>query len=466
MSPSIGEVRHDLAALSRFIDSIALDYVREENFPSYLKASKRFLIYIDDLARATNSYLSQFLSALDPALPLADPELFYDQTKVVRTLRLAWFQLHELIKPALDADTLHVPYWFMNSLTARFRQLPGFHDVDFAVLHATELNYFQIGANYIRTLAANIRSIVPGAPEFPLNLGIIALPYSQSSSLFLNAALAHEMGHFAFQERNEAAFLSRLVVTEVQNAATSPLSRLDLAWCQGRILDWCQEIYCDLFALWLIGPSFSFSFIELFAYTRLAPIITHGTTLPPIASESRFSDGHPASAFRLGEHVRFLQRRKLGWWDQIKNGTSHYIALLADAAALKEKDFSFGSQFRPGLEATALKAFFSTVGNVSTRVEEAFRNVSAEVDTFDDQQELIKKYLSYGVVPSRLVSNGKVVTPSPVALINAAHLFTLQELDKLIDRIEGAKPDCLECRARWSQRVEMWTGKALEDVSG
>ena len=194
MPPSIGEVRHDLAALSRFIDSIALDCVRDDYFPAYVEASKRFLIYIDDLARATKSYLSQFLSTLDPALPLADPEDFYDRTKVVRTLRMAWFQLHELIKPALDADTLHVPYWIVNSLTARFRLLPGFHDVDFAVLHATELNYFQIGANYIRTLADNIRSIVTNAPPFPPDLGIIALPYSQSSSLFLNAPLAHEIG--------------------------------------------------------------------------------------------------------------------------------------------------------------------------------------------------------------------------------------------------------------------------------
>ncbi len=113
-----------------------------------------------------------------------------------------------------------------------------------------------------------------------------------------------------------------------------------------------------------------------------------------------------------------------------------------------------------------MKAFFSVVGNVSTRVEEVFRNVSTEVKFFDEQQKLIKDYLSYGVVPSRLVSHGAVVTPSPVALINAAHLFTLQELDKLINRIERTDKDCLECRARWSERVEMWTGKALEDVSG
>jgi len=101
MPPSIGEVRHDLAALSRFINSIALDCVRDDAFPSYAKATQIFLSYIDGLARATNSYLSQFLSALnlDPTLPLKDPEDFYDRTKVVRTLRMAWFQLHELIKP-------------------------------------------------------------------------------------------------------------------------------------------------------------------------------------------------------------------------------------------------------------------------------------------------------------------------------------------------------------------------------
>jgi hypothetical protein len=153
----------------------------------------------------------------------------------------------------------------VRALTSRFRLIAGFDQAEFAVLHSTELNYFQMRASDMREFAKQIAAIVPGAPPFP-QLGIVAIPYSQSSSLFLNVALSHEMGHFAFQERDEAAKLSPAVVKAIQASAGSTLPPLDLAWCKGRVLRWCEEVYCDLFALSLVGPAFSFSFIELFAY--------------------------------------------------------------------------------------------------------------------------------------------------------------------------------------------------------
>jgi hypothetical protein len=51
-------------------------------------------------------------------------------------------------------------------------------------------------------------------------------------------------------------------------------------------------------------------------------------------------------------------------------------------------------------------------------------------------------------------------------LLNAANLFYLERLDLLIGKIRGGRPDCLECRALWAERVEMWTSKALEDIAG
>jgi hypothetical protein len=468
MPPGVDEVRHDAASLQRFVDSIASSCHRDEEYPCYEGASKKFFKYIHSLGEATKNYLAQFVSSLDPNLASSDPQDFYSQTQVIRTLRHSWFDLHQLVKPALDADTLHIPYPLVRALTSRFRSIKGFDRAEFAVLHSTELNYFQIRASNMRKFAADIAAIVPSAPPFP-ELGIVAIPYSQSSSLFLNVALAHEMGHFAFQEHDEASKLGPSAIRAIQSAAGRVLLPIELAWCKDRVLRWCEEVYCDLFALLLIGPAFSFSFIELFAYSRLAPNLTPGgATTAPIASETTFRDTHPAAAYRLGEHVRFLQRADIDWWHKIEGSSSHYVRLLLDASALPvtTTTYKFVTQYnKPGLEKIALDAFFATANDLSATVKATFAGVPSEADVFKDQCPLIQEYLSCGVVPSRLVSDKGVYSPSIVSLVNSAYLFYVNQLDTLISKIAGAKAECLECRSLWAERVEMWTSKALEDVT-
>jgi hypothetical protein len=472
MPVGIDQVRHDAASLYQFIDSIASDCQRIEQYPSYTKPSKLFFTYIHDLAFATKAYVADFVNSLDPASAVADPQDFYSRTQVIRTLRMSWFELHNWVKPALDADTLHFPFSLVKALTARLQSLAGFKNAEFAVLHSTQLNYFQIGARQFRDFAQEIGQIVPSAPPFPSNLGIIALPYSQSSNTFLNIALAHEMGHFVFQERNEAARLTSYVLAEIQRAAAQPLANLDFVWSKDRVLQWCEEIYCDLFALWLIGPSFSFAFIELFAYSRLAPRATQsGGTLAPIASLSAFYDSHPAPAFRLGEHVRFLKSPDVDWWDKIESGTSHYLQLLSEAEALPQSIFGFSTshqqsqQYQTDLNSITLRAFWGVMDRIRDAISSTFAGVSSESNLFKQLREPISEYLSYGVVPSRIVLEGNAITPSVAPVVNAAHLFYLEQLDTLINRIRGAQVECLDCRALWSERVEMWTSKALEDIT-
>jgi hypothetical protein len=465
MPLGVDEVRHDAASLHRFIDSIASSCQRNDEYPCYEEASRKFFDYIYSLAGATKAYLALFVSTLDPSLASSDPQDFYSQTQVIRTLRDSWFELHQLVKPALDADTLHIPYSLVHALTRRFRRITGFDKAEFAVLHSTELNYFQIRASNMRKFATEIAAIVPGAPPFP-QLGIIAIPYSQSASLFLNVALAHEMGHFAFQERDEASRLSPAVLSAIQAAAVGALSPLDLTWCKDRVLRWCEEVYCDLFALSLIGPSFSFAFIELFAYSRLAPnLAPSGGTTAPIGSVATFGDTHPAAAFRLGEHVRFMQDANIGWWDRIRGSSNHYVRLLLDAATIPSTSYTFVTQYKPALAGVVMTAFLATVSALSASVKSTFAGVPTEADLFESQCQLIQEYLSFGVVPSRLVSENATYSPSSVALVNASYMFYLDHLDTLISKIAGSRAECLECRALWSERVEMWTSKALEDVS-
>jgi hypothetical protein len=231
-----------------------------------------------------------------------------------------------------------------------------------------------------------------------------------------------------------------------------------------------------LFALWLIGPCFSFSFIEIFALSRLVPSVSPtGEYIPGIAGAATFADSHPAKAFRIGEQVRFLKREELGWWDEInektnekdKLRTSHYLTVMAEAEGLPKEAFKYQSQSKPALSQAILETFLLAVGEVSSVVTEAFAGVPSETGSFHDQRSMIEKYLSFGVVPSRLVfPNGEVQIPAIVALLNAANLFYLERLDLLISKIRGGQADCLECRALWAERVEMWTSKALEDIAG
>lgn len=483
MPPRIEDVRHDAAALHRFIDSIASGCRVAEGYPSYAESSVAFFDYIRSLAEKTKAYLARFVDDLDPQLAVDDPYDFYGRTQIVRNLRLNWFELHKLVKPALDADTLHVPCPLVDALTARLRMIKGFEKARFAVLHTNQLNYFQIGAKDVRDFAAGIAMIVPDAPPFPKDLGIIAHPYSQSSSIFLNFALAHEMGHFVFQERREARRIlpgiARSLKASIKSLKKSTpgmnLGLRDPEWCRDRVLGWCEEIYCDLFALWLIGPCFSFSFIELFGLSRLSSSAAPaGDSLPPIAKAANFTDSHPAMAFRIGEHVRFLKSKELGWWDEInvkaedgsKDRTSHYLTIMAEAEGLPKDTFTFQSQFKPELSAVIRETFLLAVGEVSRVVKETFAGVPSETGSFHHQRSVIEKYLSFGVVPSRLVfPDGTVESPNIVALLNAANLFYLERLDLLIDQIHDGRPDCLECRAFWAERVEMWASKALEDIA-
>jgi len=434
--------------------------------PRFLKPTKDLLNYIRDLADATKSHLADFVKDLDPNLALADPDDFCSRAQRIQTLRLSWFDLHEFVKPSLDADTLHIPYPLTNTMTSRLHQISGLQDVEFAVLHCTEVNYFQIRAGYVRDRANEIRAIVPNAPLFPDNLGIIALPYSQATTFFLNSALAHEMGHFVFQERGISAQFRLPGITAIGQVSGTGLPLQELSWCLDCILRWSEELYCDLFALWLIGPAFSFSFIELFALTRLAPNpVSSGPTLPPIASKANFRPSHPAEAFRLAEHLRFLKSPDLGWWDGIKDSPSHYLRLLTDAEALPQSCFTFPVQSALPRARIALAAFLQIVPEVERAVRETFKGVSSDATAFSEQRVAICKYLSHGVVPSRLVSKDAVQIPSAVAVVNSAYLFCLDNLDDLIQRIDGADKTCLECRAFWTTRVELWTRKALEDIN-
>jgi len=448
-------VRHDASSLYKFIDCVVLPCAVKTHF-SYTAPAQEFFDFISKLGVATKSHVAGLCKELNDDFALANLKAFSLRAQELATLRFSWFELHKYVKPAAEAHTLESPVSLVAALTERLRTLEGFENVRFAVIHTSNLNYFQLQSNHFRTLARQVSAIVDGAPPFPEDLAIVGLPYSQSKNLFLNTLLGHEMGHFSFEKRNEGVSFSNALKTLISKNATKQeiehFKPQDIARCLGLARDWLEEIYCDLFALRLIGPAFSYAFIELFALTRRK-------------AAKEFSSFHPALTLRLREQTRMLRASTTSWWPAMTTPPSHYTDLMADAAGLDNAYFSYKDGTPGSVEELAMKYFFDVLDEPIKAINSLFGEPNDQIEPFISQRNTIENYLSFGVVPSRIIVHGRVVNPTATTLLNASYGFNLTKLDVLLDRLSGVDNDCIACRSYWAERVEMWTSKALEDVT-
>jgi hypothetical protein len=173
----VEEIRTDATSLYRFVDAVC---GAAETPPSaYMPASQLFFDYIKQLGARTKEYLEQFPTKLPTYAPLV--KVYRQKLTIIRD---CWSELHRYVKPAIDADTLNVPFALMEVFNTRLAELPEFNSVTFTVFHLQQLNYVQVKASWIRELTAKLVSHIPGATPFPANLGLIGIPYSQRSSAF------------------------------------------------------------------------------------------------------------------------------------------------------------------------------------------------------------------------------------------------------------------------------------------
>ncbi|MGO9542840.1 MAG: hypothetical protein ACLPN2_19835 [Terriglobales bacterium] len=468
-------VLHDAASLFRFVDSICSICRTSGEHPSYLESSQIFFQYIHSLGDRTKAYLQQFSQALNP-----DNEItFYADRQMLATLRLTWFEFHKLVRPAVDAHSLHIPFPLLLSLLRRFKSVQGAESKDFIIFHTDTVNYFE-GHALVRGRASELRQIVPNAPVFPENLGIIEFPYSQADSVFLNCLIAHEMGHFLFDELPETASnrLLRTIRDSMKSAfgsAYAALSSQDVLWCRDRLLSWAEEIFCDFFAIWMVGPCFSLAYIELLD-------LSVGLYPSPGASKAYamlpwFTDSHPARLFRLREHVHIL--RSIGWWPEVAQYRSHYIELLEQAALTPTFRFDPKHKEKGHLAGRMLEAFYVTTPEIQNIVRELMVGVDSGLEGYLRYHQSIEQYLSHGVIPSTVMLEKSLLSrslaavgwgsephgehPGFVPIINAAYKFYLESLPRLLRNIEDADDRSCIDRNHWMTRLEMWTMKAIED---
>jgi hypothetical protein len=434
-----------------------LIYARSEDIErTHRVVTNEYLDYVQKLGNATEQHLRRLLSTPP------DPRFSADDRQSLRPFRDFWRDIHEFVKPSRDADTLHTPVALIEQLEMLLSKVPGLEKCQLLLCHTPEANYIQFVRSQRREKAEHYAAIVSGAPAFPLKMGFIAIPYSQESCLFQNLLICHETGHYAFEEKGLESKLSTLIEAALdahfQDLVSDPDSENALSWCRELLWNWAEEVYCDRFAIGIIGPAYSFSYIEFFD-------VIGATTGSDV---NDFADTHPSDSCRFKEHAEELTLG--GWWPLLDEYGKHHADLIRQLSAIPEDQYVFVSDERAELDDRVLSAFKKDVKpHIAGLVRDTFQGTEtkfrgrADVDCI----KAIHRYLCAGIVPASLVIDGQLFMPEPVILINAAYLFYLYSVPELIERIQTAgreRMDAVSERDKWGQAVEQWTMKALEDL--
>ncbi|MGA8429254.1 MAG: hypothetical protein WB729_05505 [Candidatus Sulfotelmatobacter sp.] len=449
------QVRHDAASLYQFVCSI-VDLCESRNpAAAYLSSSERFFDYLVELGRATKDYVRQFPGGR------TQPAEYLDLRDEIAVLRAGWQFLHALVRPALESDTLHLPSALLQGLITRFREIPKYAKTDFTIFHTDEFNYLTVRLNVFKRNADRIAGLVHG-PTFPEQLGLIGIPYSQSSSLFMNCLIPHEMGHYVFADAGLGAKFRPTIEQQLVNNLGSQMTPLERIAVTDALTKWSEELFCDLFAVRLVGFSYSLAFVELFDTSKA---LDENGKLSAVRSLGMAEfDEYPPDLFRVKQQAAVLVKDK--WWPELVKVDSHYVNLLQAAEQMKDTDFGFpvSSQVDPG---KILESFLTVVPQVFTELDAVTVGLKSGFDAWNKTGSDVETYLEHGVVPSSLLEKkGQLnfVHPDLVGLLNSSYKFYVESLDRLISHIKDADANDVGTRSAWAGKVQTWTAKAIEDV--
>ncbi len=454
------QLGHELAALLALVQSIVAPCELPPGAVAYTAASEQFRNHIIELGKRTGQYLSTFPPEAEHIGE--DEEDYGSPAGELAEIKSAWKQLHPYIRPAIQADTLHQPTSLVDALTSRFCEIAGFEQATFTIFHVEEFNYLHLYASEIAALTNKLAKLV-GATELP-EFGLIGIPSSQSSALFLNCLIAHEMGHYVAAKKRFLAHIlgeaeESLKLTMKENYPEGKES-FQLPF---KLAKWSEELFCDLFAVQLVGPCYAFAYIEL--YDQLQLLKFDGTLhRERLKTGLDFYQGYPSHPFRVQRQALML--RDSGWWPHVRKMKTRHAALLEQLIDVSDDDHKDANADKRQL----VEAFLAIVEEVVRFLGKVTGSLDDHVHEFGALNPTILEYLENGIVPSTLnvrIIDDKVETgvrPSFVALANSGVSFYLERIPALMGRIEGAKVDSTEDRVFWMRKVEGWVAKALEDV--
>jgi len=452
MSAGLADLLHDAAVLHRFVDFIEEYCKEQERSQTYADASGLFFQYVEKLAAGVKQELGKEIERAT-RFPKRLPLLRSNIWTLKNYLRL----LHALIKPAADAHTLTIPAPLVDLASQQLQRVERMKNSSIVILLTSELMYFQRPHTDIKDQARIVESFIPKA-SFPPKLGFIELPYSQGPSFFTNLAIYHEIGHFVYEELSNSdplhpdmAALKSAVVRSVRKALGNGAKDPEAFAIAVRIIEnWIQEIFCDLFAIRLVGPAFSFAFVEILG---MLGFLSQNATL-------KFNPTHPAAACRFAEHVNLL--RDDLWWNAIANVDADQKKLLERLAKLPRSSYKFYLDEKTLGPQRLVQVFLDVV---VPAIRKLVRQVTPEnataVKRFENARSSIEDCLRVGVVPHTPTAGA----PDPVSVINSAFCFYLTSLPKVVKQFEGVKAENdVAVHSLWTRRLEMWTMKAIEDA--
>jgi len=354
-----------------------------------------------------------------------------------------WAIIHSFVKPAADAHSLSTPDPLLRLALSQLHRIPVAMHAKIVVLLTSELMYFQKDTS---------------SKLFPPDIGFVEIPYSQGTSFFSNIIIYHEIGHFVYQlfsKSGEATFDGLSIKLEAAVKGQKNLQVLTpdrKAWLREILENWTKEVFCDLFAVRLVGPAFTFALIDLHWLVGLMGA----------GNEKQFDEEHPSPALRVREQLAQLKRE--GWWPRIRKLNIEHIDLVNRLSRIDEDpDDLLALGETKEVRQSLLSAFRQVLPAIETAVQKATEHIPTGklAKEAADYQEEIDDCLSNGTVPSRAVDRD--LRPGPVAIINTAYVFQLTKLGSLMDKLFKTDRNLPADRMKWRRKVEAWTMKALED---
>ena len=414
---SISEIAlQESAALFRFVDSVIRRCSEVHQHPVYTKTSETFLTYVRTLGNETKQFLEAFPRSIEK-----DQDTVRSKRKKLNSIRSGWETIHEYLQSTLEADTLHIPTSLILAFQDAINKIPHLKRLKFTVFHSDQVNYIQLPPGAVKEAADNLADVIKGT-RFPLNLGLIGMPYSQSGGFFLNCLLAHEMAHVAYQE-----VFSPEIETEIERVLENlekevgALDDYEMSQALDTLEYWIEEIFCDLFAICIIGPAYSFALIEIYGATLL--VDTPDSVQDPFHS---FMQYHPAEITRF--HIHLLFYKKLGWWKWMEQMSTAYVDVLR-VSERKSSNVRIESTIIPQRvgDDRFLKCFWEISAWLMDYTITHAPSPKRLIADCERQSDVICQYFRRAIVPSTIVIKGKKFYPSPVVLINTAFRFYLEK---------------------------------------
>jgi hypothetical protein len=447
MQPEITDLLHEASGVRNLVENLSVWCQEQSSSQFYGEASQGFFDYVQELGKHTIDHLQPLV---DEALQYKDNQLwFLTKRQKLANVKKFWSLLHRYVKPVADGHTLKIPSSLVSYLENQASAISGLPQLGIAILVTDQLNYFQHPMSNLKDLAKALGTAIPAAKEFPKGLVFISIPYTQGSSILKNVLVYHELGHYVFHELQHRGKLQSAIAGALGDTFGANILKKanasQISWLQDRLVYWSAEIFCDLFAVKLVGPAFTFACIDLF---RLMGQLN-------LDASKRFTERHPCDDLRFREQLKLLKDE--GWWDLISGIEIEHLQLIERLAAVTESTYEFPTQ------KALVESFLKLIPAVWELLNETMKNIKPDLDEFQMCSSEIRKHLSHGVVPSTLIIDKKKHNPSPVTVLNSAWLFYLHDFTTLIEKIAKRDPMNVQHRSELVSRLEMWTTKALED---